>query len=47
VKAKGGREKEEEGVKNVVTHRKTGTCKFKSYGREGERERAKRRKNDV
>jgi len=42
----GGKEKERVGVKNV-THRKTGTCKFESYGREGERERAKRRKKDV
>jgi len=26
-------------VKNVVTYRKTGTCSFESYGREGKRER--------
>jgi len=35
----GGREKEREGVKNIVTHRKTGMCRFESYGRERERER--------
>jgi len=42
-----GKEKEGEGVKNVMTHRKTETCSFKSYGREQERERAKKRKKDV
>jgi len=34
----GEREKEREGLKNVVTHRKTGMCRFENYGREGERE---------
>jgi len=43
------REKERgrERMKNVVTHRKTGMCRFENYGREGESERAKRRKKDV
>jgi len=30
-------------VKNVVTHRKTGTCRFENYEREGERERGEKK----
>jgi len=44
-----GREskKEREGVKNVVTHKKIGTCRFENYEREGQKKRAKRRKKDI
>jgi len=35
----GGRKKAREGVKNVVTHRKTGTCRFEM---EGERKEKKK-----